>query len=403
MLSEDAIDNLVQPIVDRQESINMYVIQKIANRLRSIKQLTKADIKTLKSLVVTGADIRELNAELARQSNLQIRDIKQVIKITAIDTYEDTKPFYDYRHKSYIPFENNDKMQRIVDGIANQTRNTYVNLSNSSATGFILRDTNNPLKTDFYKIDDAYRKVIDEAIQSVLTGTVRTDEAINRALRQLLNSGVRRMYWDSGYSQRLDTAVRRNVLDGIRNVRQKIQDEAGKEFGADGKELSAHPNSAPDHEPFQGHIFVNSEWDKLQTCNDFKDINGQHFDGVDRIIGVWNCHHVASSIIIAKHKPRYTREQLQKFIEDNKKGYTLPNGKHLTLYQCSQMQRRMETQIRYAKEEQMAMKELGNNRAKRMARQKVINLTEQYKSFSNACGLKPKVKRCSVPNYRVSY
>lgn len=401
MLSDNAVDNLVQPIVDRQEAINMYVIQKIANRLKSIRQLTKSDIKSLRNLAISGADIREINQELAKQANLQVRDIKRVIKLTAADTYNDMKPFYDYRHRSYIPFEKNEKMQRIVNGIANQTRDTYRNLSNSSATGFIIRDEKNPLKTQFYKIDDTYRKIIDTAIQASLTGTVRTDEAINWALKQLLNSGIRRIYWDSGYSQRLDTAVRRNVLDGIRNVRQKIQDEAGKEFGADGKELSAHINSAPDHEPFQGHIFTNKEWDNLQGGFDFKDIHNQHFQSVERIIGAWNCHHIAKSIIIAKHKPKYTPEQLQKFIDDNKAGYTLPNGKHLTLYECAQMQRRMETRIRYAKEEQMAMKELGNDSAKRLARQKVIRLTTDYKNFSNACGLKPKMKRCSVPNYTI--
>ena len=215
----------------------------------------------------------------------------------------------------------------------------------------------------------------------------------------MLDSGVRRIYWDSGYNQRLDTAVRRNVLDGIRQVRQKINDEAGKEFGADGKQLSAHPNAAPDHEPFQGHIFTNEEWENLQTCNDFTDIYGQHFDGVDRIIGAWNCYHIASSIIIGAKKPKYTPEQLQKFIDDNHKGYTFPNGKHLTMYQCTQMQRSLETRIRYAKEEQMAMKELGNISAKKLARQTVVDLTNQYRAFSNSCGLKPQMRRASVPKY----
>lgn len=401
MLSDIAIDNLIQPVIDRQEEINMYVIQKIINRLKAIKQLTKTDIKTLKSLAVTGVDIRELNAELARQSNLQVRDIKQIIKTTAADVYKEAEPFYDYRHKSYIPLEKNEKMQRIINGIANQTRDTYRNLSNSSATGFLLRDEKNPLKTNFYKIDDAYRKVIDEAIQSVLTDVVPIDRAINHAVKQLLNSGVRRIYWDSGYSQRLDTAVRRNVLDGVREIRQKMHDELGKEFGADGKELSAHPYSAPDHEPFQGHIFTNEEWDNLQGGFDFKDIKGQHFDGVERNIGVWNCRHTAKSIIIDKYRPRYKPERLQKFIDENKEGYTLPNGKHLTLYECAQMQRRMETRIRYTKEEQMAMKELGNKNAERLARQKVIKLTKDYKEFSDNCGLKVRVKRCSIPNYRI--
>ena len=396
MLSQSAIENLIQPIVDRQESINMYVIDKIADRLRDVKELRPADINALKKLVRSGADIRAINAEIARQTQIQVRDIKKVIKIAAVDSYLDMKPFYDYRHKSYIPFEKNKKLQKIVRAVGNVTANTYINLSNSKATGFIMKNSK------FQTIGDTYRKVIDEAIQSVVNGNVRTDVAVRRALKQLLNSGVRRMYWDSGYTQRLDTAVRRNILDGIHAVRQQIQDEAGKQFGADGKELSAHSNSAPDHEPFQGHIFTNAEWEKLQSNQNFKDIDGNSFIAVERIIGMWNCHHIAFSIIIDAHKPRYTKKQLDTFIKENKKGITLDNGKHLTMYECEQTQRKMETRIRYAKEEQMAMTQLGDTEAAMNARTKVRRLTDEYKIFSKSCGLQPKLDRAAVPDYTTS-
>ena len=52
--------------------------------------------------------------------------------------------------------------------------------------------------------------------------------------------------------RRLDSAVRQNVLDGIRQVQQKAQELIGEEIGADGVDITAHPNSAPDHEPVQG-------------------------------------------------------------------------------------------------------------------------------------------------------
>lgn len=401
MLSDNAIDNLVQPIIDRQESINMYVINIIAERLRDVKEMRPLDIKRLKLMSIMGADVRKINNELSRQANLQLKDIKTVIKIAGADSYKDVKPFYDYRHKSYIPFEKNTKIQKLITAIGNQTQNTYKNLSNSKATGFLIQNPKKPLQLHFCNIEDAYKQVIDEAIQAASSNIIDTNQAITKALKQLLDSGLRRIYWDSGRTQRLDTAVRRNVLDGIRAIQQQIQDEEGKRFGADGKELSAHPNSAPDHEPFQGHIFTNDEWEKLQNSLDFTDVNGETFKGVDRIIGAWNCYHISYSIIIGAKKPRYTSAQLKKFIETNNKGYTLPNGKHLTMYQCIQMQRKLETKIRYAKEEQMIMKELGNTKAVGLARSKIVELSNQYKAFSKMCGLKPNIKRTSVPNYKV--
>ena len=159
----------------------------------------------------------------------------------------------------------------------------------------------------------------------------------------------------------------------------------------------------PDHEPFQGHIFTNNEWNKLQNSEDFTDVDGNHFTGVQRVIGMWNCYHVAYSIIIAKHKRRYTQQQLDKFIKDNEKGRVLKDGKHLTMYQCTQMQRQLETRIRYAKEEQIVMRTLNNKEnnkeGARLARAKVVQLTNEYQIFSKNCGLPIKKDRISIPNY----
>ena len=400
MISDNTIDKLVQQVVNRQEAINIYVLDKIANRLREIGQLSPADIKRMKILVTMGTDIQQMNEYLAEMARLQVRDIKTIIKTVALDNYLDAKPLYDYRHKSFIPFERNMDLQRITNAVAEQTANTYENLSNSQATGFLVRDENDPRKLVFKSIDNTYKDAVDKAIQAVQSGAVDSETAIRDVVKQLLNSGVRRLYWDSGYTQRLDTAVRRNIQDGVRQINQKIQDEIGRQIGADGKELSAHINSAPDHEPFQGHQFTNAEYEKLQSNQAFKDLDGQSFAAVQRIIGDWNCRHFAYSIIIGKSKPRYSKEQLQTFIENNQIGYTDENGRHMTMYECTQMQRKLETKIRYAKEEQMIMKELGDNVSRRLARNKVESYIREYKLFSMRCGLPTKMYRATVPGYK---
>ena len=216
----------------------------------------------------------------------------------------------------------------------------------------------------------------------------------------MLFRSVRRITWENGYTQRLDTVVRRNLLDGIKSINQLIEDENGKILNADGKELSAHANCAPDHEPFQGHIFTNEEFDKLQSSSAFTDIDKQRFAPVARVIGEYNCRHIAYSVIIGVSKPRYTKEQLQQMIETNNTGYTFPNGQHKTLYECTQIQRRLETKIRSAKEEQMVMKASGNIIASRAARKRVVNSTKELKLFCKNCGLKVSKDRITVPGYR---
>lgn len=398
MLSENTIDNLVQPIVSRQEAINTYVIESIARSVREIGELSPSDINRLKLLVDYGADIRKMNLELAKLSNRQVKDIKSLIKTVAIQTNIDAKPLYDYRHKSFIPYEKNSKLHRLVDIIGKRTSELFENISKSKATGFLIRDLQNPMRLKFHSIGDTYKSTIDEAIQSVQSG-VDYRTAMRRTLKQLSDSGIRRLSWDSGYTQRLDTAVRRNILEGVRAINQGVEDAIGEEIGADGKELSVHINCAIDHEPFQGHQFTNEEWEKLQNSEDFEDINGQHFSGVERIIGMWNCRHIARSIIVGVTNPLYTPKELQEFIDDNHAGYTLPNGKHITMYECTQMQRQMETRIRYAKDEQIVFQQSGDIESAKIARQKVTRLIRQYYNFSKDCKLPVHKDRISVAGY----
>lgn len=400
MLSDTAIDNLVQQIVNRQEGINIYVLTKIAHRLRTIGDLSPNNIKQMQVLVEMGTDIRQMNDYLAEMSDMQVHDIKSIIKTVALDNYLDAKPLYDYRHHSFVPFEQNTKLQQITNAVAEQTANTYKNLSNSNATGFWVKDKYNPQQLVFKSIDNSYRDAVDKAIQAVQSGAVDKEEAIRSIVKQLLDSGIRRIYWESGYSQRLDTTVRRNIQDGVKQINQRIQDEIGKQIGADGKELSVHVNSAPDHEPFQGHQFTDEEYEKLQSNEDFKDVKGQKFTGVKRIIGEWNCRHFALSIIVGQSKPRYSEQQLQNLIRKNHIGYTNADGKHFTLYECTQVQRKLETKIRYAKEEQMLMKELKNNTFRNLARRKVEYLTAEYKRFSKQCNMPVRLNRTTVPGYK---
>lgn len=401
MLSDDAINNLIQPIIARQEAINTYVIQQIAKRLKEIGTLLKSDIYKLERLLKMGGDVKKINQEIARLTFLQEQDIKRVIATVSKIAYTETKPFYDYRHKAFIPFDKNTPLQRRVKALTKITiNNTCMNLSKSQATGFLIRDLKNPSQLKFYNIEQTYQTVMDEAIQASQGGVIDYGTAMRRTLKQLTDSGVRRMYWDSGYTQRLDTAVKRNLLGGIKEINQAVQDITGEQFGADGKEITVHANSAPDHEPIQGHQFTNEEWEKLQSAQPFKDVNGVVFSSVERAIGTLNCRHFAYSIIVGVSKPIYTPEQLQKMIEDNHKGYTLPNGKHLTLYECSQRQRQMETEIRKAKDGQIACRAAGDRAGAEIFQIRINKLSNDYKSFSSACGLSPKPGNMSVPGYR---
>lgn len=402
MLSDDSLNVLMQPIIDRQENINNYVLKKIANRIKQIGTMSSSDLHQLQRLYETGNDVREINKELAALAALQEVEIKKMIQVVARQAYIDVKPYYDYRHRKYLPFNKNKPLQRVVKAVEKQTVGTYKNLSKAQA--FMLRDKKDPTKLVPTKVAKTYQKVIDEAIQAAQSGTVDYASAMRKTLRQLNESGIRQVVYhpESGrtFSQRLDTAVRRNLLDGIRAINQGVQDITGEQYGATGKEISVHQYPAPDHEPIQGHQFTNEEWEKLQNDMPFEDVSGHKFEAIARPIGVLNCRHFAWSIIAGFTKPNYTEEQLKHIIDRNHKGYTDKNGKHYTMYECTQEQRRLETLVRKNKDGQIMARAAGDDTLAREYQAKVNRYTNQYEAFSKACGLSVKKNKMTVSGYR---
>lgn len=398
MLNENAIEKLIQPLIYRQEKINLYVIKKIAERVKEIGTLLPSDVYKIERLLKSGNDVKEISAELSRLTALQVRDINNIIISVAKDAYTDLEPFFLYRELDFIPFAKNEQLQKVVESISRQTIETYENLSKAQA--FMIRDLKNPKKLIPTSISKTYYSVIDEAVQASQSGVTDYNTAIRRTMKQLVNSGIRNVTYhpESGrtYTQRLDTAVRRNILGGIRAINQGVQDVTGEQFGADGKEITVHENSALDHEPIQGHQFTSDEFDKLQNGERFRDVSGKVFEPIDRAIGTLNCRHFTFSIIVGVTKPIYTEDQLKAFIKRNHEGYTLPNGKHLTMYECTQVQRDYELKIRQAKEGREVAKTSGDLKLEEEYSAKIHKLIEQYKSFSNACGLKPKFTKTNI-------
>lgn len=401
MLTEAALEKLIQPILDRQSAINTYVINKIAKRVKEIGDLLPSDVYKLERLLKSGSDVREINAEIARLTGLNEQQIKELIKAVAKNSYFDVKPFYDYRHKVFIPFEKNTELQRVVAAVATQTAGTYVNLSRARA--FMLRDLKNPQRLIATPLNKAYYSIIDEAIQASQSGVIDYGTAMRRTLQQLSDSGVQTITYNSEsgktFNQSLEAAVKRNLLDGIRQINQAVQDEVGRQYGADGKEITVHEHSAPDHEPIQGHQFTNEEYEKLQSGEDFEDVNGKKFDGIERPIGWYNCRHFTYSIIIGVNKPNFTQEELDANIKRNHEGYTDKSGKHRTLYECSQKQREIERKIRHAKQDVIIGKASGNQGMLDKGKADLAKYRKEYTAFSSACGLPKKPLNVKVQGF----
>lgn len=404
MLSEYDIEDLIKPFEERQRELEEYVIKIISERVNEIGHMLPSDIYKLQRLYETGSDVKKINKAISRMTGIQEKKLKELIKQVALDAYIDVKPYYDYRHKPFIPLSENNPLIKMVEAISRQTRKELKNLSNTSMIGFLIRDRKHPKKFKFYDAADTYRTVIDEAIQAAQSGVIDYGTAMRRTLKQLNNSGMRRIYYESGYSQRMDTAVKRNILDGIRQVSQGVRIITGEQFGADGVELTAHAYPAPDHAPFQGHQFRNSEWEALQNNKPFKDVDGNKFPAQERIIGQWNCRHMAYPIIVGVTKPTYSKKELSDILRRNEKGVTLSDGTHLTGYEVLQKQNEIAVKVRRAKDGQIMAREAGDEELAKQYQRSVNKYTKQYNAFNkmyaSKLGISERRDKMTVSGYR---
>lgn len=401
MLSDDALNRLIEPIINRQQRINTWLIKKIAQRIKEVGEVLPSDVQTLINLRNTGADAKKIMEELARLTALQVADIQNLVRFVAKDAYRSAKPFYDFRKKSYIPYDENTVLKRRVEAMARQTSDSYKNIAKAQA--FMVRDPKNSKRFIPTNVARTYQRIVDEAVQAA-SGGVDYRTAMHNTLKQLCENGIRYVVYntESGrtYAQRLDTAVRRNLQDGMRAINQQMQNIVGEEFGADGVEISVHMNPAPDHAEMQGHQYSKAEFEKMQNAENFKDVQGREYQGFERAVGTLNCRHFAISIVIGVEGQTYTDKQLQEILKKNEEGYTLPSGKHLTMYECTQRQRMLETKIRQAKDGQIAAQSAGDMELAKEYQVKINRYTAEYSTFSKACGLSMKLGKIQVSGYK---
>lgn len=394
MLSDEQIEQLLYKYTSRQDEFSMSVIKIIADRVANLAAFDRVDI--LGKEKIMQEDIARINFEYAKYINDQKKRIIDDLWWIATVIYLESQRFYEEQ----IALKKNKALMGTVSAF---TTSSQKNLSSLlSRPVFVLRDLKAPKVIKPYSLNQTYRTVINEALTYSNVSDELRDVALNRTETQLFDSGVRYMITNSSDNTQsvtnANSSIRMNMLDNVRSFINKMQEIMGKQFGANALELSAHVFPAPDHAPAQGHQFSKEEVEKMQAGLDFKDLQGNSYVGFERNIGEWNCRHYFMQIKQGA-EPQYTQKQLDKILEDNERGYTDENGVHRTLYECTQVQRRYEREIRQSKERYLYGKYFNKPTVMASARNRVGRLTTQYKQFSQKCGLPAKLERIKVKDY----
>lgn len=373
MLNEKTIEKLTERLVSRVENANSYVLKTIGEQITRVGKLNPTTVRQLSNLLKYGNDYDKIVSELMRVTKLNIQDIETIFEEVAKSDYMFAKEFYQYRNMDYIPYDKNVELQAFVKSMSGKAVDDYLNLSQTLGFRKVVNG-----KVEYSHLRDTYLNTIDDAVLSLSQGQTTFQSEMKRTVKELGQSGVRTVDFESGYSRRLDSSVRMNIKDSMLTLHNELQTRIGGEIGADGIEISVHENPAKDHEHIQG---------KQYSIKEFEALN----NNLDRPISTMNCYHYIFSIILGVSKPRYSEEELKEINRKNKEGFTYQDIKY-TNYEGTQLLRRIETEVRKQKDIQA----LGNKEATAESKTKVRHLMKEYRNISKASGLSTRVERLSV-------
>lgn len=366
MLSERQLEAILEVFRHRAQAVTEEYLIRMGQHLRDIGTLAPSDVNRLVELKRMNYNLEQIKREIAKAANVSLKDVEKVFEAVAESDMRFAEKVFAADHTPYI--KNNPALERILKAQAKITKQALANLSQTTI------------------LSEGYKNAVDVAVQTVQMGVTDYNSAIRRAMKAAAADGLRVQYPNSGLTRRLDSAVRMNVLDGIRAINQDVMRQVGKEFGADGVEISAHALCAEDHLPYQGQQMSNKEFDRLQNTI------------LDRPFGMWNCRHTWHPILMGISPPAYTPEELADFKRNSREQITI-DGLTKSRYEWTQEQRRIETAIRQQKDIAVAAKASGDMVTRRECAAVIRSLDKYYGKITDAAGLKAQKTRAAVSNF----
>lgn len=380
-MTEAQLNKLLEIFLERTQGVVEEYLIRMGEQIQEIGQLIPSEINRLVQLEKMNANLDAIKKEIARLAEISAEDLAKVFEAAMESDARFVADKFGNEYKKSIIMK--PELQRMLKAQLRVTLGEMVNLSQTTIAS------------------EAYKKAIDKGIQAVQMGLEDYNKAIRRALQEAAESGImveikgtgayeKRVGYGGKYSRRLDSAVRQNVLDGIRSLSNSVMEQLGEEFGADGWEISAHALCADDHLPYQGRQYSFEQFDALQKR--LERTSGRPFF-------MWNCKHSKHPILLGISEPACSDEELDRYRKNSEEKIEI-DGRVQTRYEWTQEQRRTETAIRRKKDVGIAAQAAGDDVLRRDAQRGVNALMDHYRKISEKAGVKPDYTRTRVQGFK---
>jgi hypothetical protein len=386
-------ENFADEYGDRIAEWELFAVALICKELGRIGKMTPEQAKKYDAEKETKKTEKIIVSALTTAVLLNIKDLPKTYTSLFDEWHKGNEYMYKYRGVPFVDVADNKALQKII--------NSYSKKSGAELLDFT--------KTKAIKVLDANGKPValrkqilksfDDASKLVIKGNTDFYSAMRKSVLELGGSGARVEY-PNGMTRRLDTVVRQNMLYNAKMSSREYNEQIGKELGCDGIEVSFSVNPRPTHRFMEGRQFCNGK---------SKEINGIHFDGTEdtrdaesgqnvlESLDDYNCNHRETPIICGVSEPAYSPQELARLKAENERQFTIGNSTGDGYY-WSQRMRHLEAETRNAKDQINALKAFGNSEPQIADLNKKIKAYRQkYNEICDVTGIKPDLKRMSVP------
>lgn len=381
----ELLDALPEELAELYRGLEDTLLMEICSRLKAADELNEVTVQDIKALRAHGIDLKEIKKAIRKTSGISETKLNKLFD----DVVERNQKYYT----ELIDLAHITQPETLIDAaevaaIRAQTLDTFRNLT--ASMGFLVdagRTMLSPAK--------AYQWALDNATMQIQSGAINYNQAIKTAVKQLADSGLRVVDYESGHRDQIDVAARRAVMTGVNQICAKYTEQSAQYLETPYFEVSAHagardkPGPSPwsSHKDWQGKVYSIRAGDIYPNIYEVCGLGT-----VDGLEGA-NCRHRRFPWVEGVSERTYTDEQLEHI--DDGHGCTF-DGKDYTAYEATQMQRRIERTVRKLKREKAAYKAAGLREEEQTVNIRIRRLNAKYKAFSAAAGLPEQRERMKV-------
>lgn len=372
----ELLDALPEELAELFRALEITLLEEICSRLKAAYELNEVTVQDIRALRSHGIDLKDIEKAIRKTTGISKTNLNKLFD----DVVERNQKYYT----ELIDLAHITQPETLVDAaevvaISAQTQDAFRNLT--ASMGFLVdagRTMLPPAK--------AYQWALDNATMQIQSGAISYNQAIKTAVKQLADSGLKVVDYESGHHDSIDVAARRAVMTGVSQLCAKYTEQSAEYLETPYYEVSAHagardvPGPSPwsSHKDWQGKVYSIRTGDIYPSIYDACGLGA-----VDGLEGA-NCRHRRYPWVEGVSERTYTDEQLQHIDDGLGCEY---DGKKYTAYEATQMQRRIERTIRKQKRFKNAYEAAGLTGDATTANIKLRRLNAKYKEFSKAAGL----------------